>query len=166
MIDWNDIKKIVHFGILIHVLSKKQKCLLWLLRFFDELFDVLFDATIWRRTKLQLMFTCFVDHIVTKFKDNLCHKFVRLKKLLLSNSIFSSYPGVYRQLVGALMLAQLDLRRNLCFGQLEMANLPNNQRVLTPWKLCSPNQRAIPAMLHNCRSQAVKIANNQTNHNC
>ena len=38
--------KIVHFGIFIHVLSwrqQKHKCLLWLLRFSDELFDVIND---------------------------------------------------------------------------------------------------------------------------
>ena len=43
---FDDIKKIVHFGILIHVLSwrqKKHKCLLWLLRLSDELFDVIND---------------------------------------------------------------------------------------------------------------------------
>ena len=47
----DDIKKIVHFGILIHILSwrqqklektvQKHKCLLWLLRFSDEIFDVI-----------------------------------------------------------------------------------------------------------------------------
>ena len=43
----NDITKIVHFGILIHVLSwrqQKHKCLFWLLRLFDELFDVIIDV--------------------------------------------------------------------------------------------------------------------------
>ena len=38
--------KIVHFGILIHLLSwrkQKHKCLLWLLRLSDELFDVIND---------------------------------------------------------------------------------------------------------------------------
>ena len=49
----NDITKIVHFGISIHVLSwrqqklektvQKHKCLLWLLRFSDEFFDVIID---------------------------------------------------------------------------------------------------------------------------
>ena len=40
------LKKRVHFGILIHVLSwrqKRHKCLLWLLRISDTFFDVLFD---------------------------------------------------------------------------------------------------------------------------
>ena len=40
----DDIKKIVHFGILIHILSwkqKKHKCLLWLLRISDKFFDVI-----------------------------------------------------------------------------------------------------------------------------
>ena len=40
----DDIKKIVHFGILIHILSSKQKlhkCLLCLLRISDEFFDVI-----------------------------------------------------------------------------------------------------------------------------
>ena len=43
---WWSYKKKVHFGILIHVLSwrqRKHKCLFWLLRFFDELFGVIFD---------------------------------------------------------------------------------------------------------------------------
>ena len=42
----DDLTKIVHFGILILVLSWRQqnhKCLFWLLRFFDELFDVIID---------------------------------------------------------------------------------------------------------------------------
>ena len=48
---FDDNKKIVHFGILIHVLSwrqqklektvQKYKCLLWLLRVSDEFFDVI-----------------------------------------------------------------------------------------------------------------------------
>ena len=48
--DWD----LLTFGILIHVYSWKQNCLFWLLRFYDKLFDVLFDATNWRLTKLQL----------------------------------------------------------------------------------------------------------------
>ena len=46
--------KVVHFGILIHVLSwrqqklektvQKHKCFLWLLRFSDEFFDMIIDA--------------------------------------------------------------------------------------------------------------------------
>ena len=55
LLTFDDIKKIVHFGILIHFLSWKQKRLLWLLGFSDKLFDVLFDTNIWHRTKLQLM---------------------------------------------------------------------------------------------------------------
>ena len=43
---FDDITKIVNFGILINVLSWRQEnqtCLFWLLRFFDELFDVIID---------------------------------------------------------------------------------------------------------------------------
>ena len=44
---FDDIKKIVHFGILIHVLFWRQQihqCLLSLLRLFDKLFDVIIDV--------------------------------------------------------------------------------------------------------------------------
>ena len=43
LLTFDDITKIVYFGILIHVLAWKQKCLIWLLRFSDGLFDVVFD---------------------------------------------------------------------------------------------------------------------------
>ena len=42
----DDITKIFHFGIIIHVLSWRQlkhKCLFWLMRFSDELFDVIIN---------------------------------------------------------------------------------------------------------------------------
>ena len=42
----DDITKIIHYGISIQVLSwrqQKQKCLFWLLRFFDEFFDIIID---------------------------------------------------------------------------------------------------------------------------
>ena len=44
----DDITKIVHFGILINVLSwrqQKHKCLFWLLRLFDKLSDVIIDSS-------------------------------------------------------------------------------------------------------------------------
>ena len=43
---YGDIKQIARFGILIYVFSwsqQKNKCLLWLLRFPDKLFDVIDD---------------------------------------------------------------------------------------------------------------------------
>ena len=57
--------------------KKKHKYLLWLLRISDKFFDVLFDDTFWRRTKLQLYLplacatsssgpTCFMHLISSK----------------------------------------------------------------------------------------------------
>ena len=55
---FDDIKKKVHFGIIVQFLSwrqQKHKCLFWLLRFSDKLFDVMNDDPFLMLYKLKLM---------------------------------------------------------------------------------------------------------------